>query len=146
MNRFKKVLENVISFVRNESDNVVDDLLMMGFPAEMLIYDFGFDEEEIRASEVCDMPEEFDWKTEYPFFLSNYDRFDAALINWFMISPKEHQLLKESNLYQKMREDYEEEMCEVEEEITEILNKLFSKNEETIQLGIEYNRKCNSNT
>lgn len=45
-------LFSVVNYVKNESENSVTELLLMGFTPCQLVYEFGFNETEVRKSPV----------------------------------------------------------------------------------------------
>ena len=128
-----ETLKSVVAYVKNESANPIDELLMMGFTPCQLIYEFGFDTDDVKKSELyeevaADEDEDFD-REVYPFVLSNYSPFDAALVNWFQLSSEELLALKETDVYKEAKSSYEEKKIEVE---TELFNEVFNEFEDEI--------------
>lgn len=132
-----ETLKSVVEYVKNESDDPVSELLMMGFTPCQLVFEFGFDEDEVRTSDVFDnFDDELD-ENEYPYILSKYNSFDAALVNWFKLSTDALLQLKEAGVYDDMKTRYEEEKIEA---LTEVTNGIFSDFEEAVfeELGDDY--------
>ena len=135
-----ETLKSVIEYVKNESDDVIGELLEMGFTPCQLVYEFGFDEEDVRASENYEdyedlLDEKLD-DTAYPFVLDNYNPFDAALVNWFQLSKDSLLSLKYTKVYKDMRAMYDEEKIEA---LTEVMNDVFSKYEQEVENSVETN-------
>lgn len=135
-----ETLKSVIEYVKNEADDVVSVLLEMGFTPCQLVYEFGFDEEYVKASDLCedyeDLVDEKLDETAYPFVLSNYNPFDAALVNWFQLSKDSLLSLKDTKVYKDMRAMYDEEKIEA---LTEVMNDVFSKYEQKVEDSVETN-------
>lgn len=123
-----ETLKSIIKYVENESNDVVAELLEMGFTPCQLVYEFGFDEQKVKASELYtdseDLLSENLDETKYPFVLSNYNSFDAALVNWFQLSKDSLLSLKSTKVYKDMKAIYDEEKIEV---LTDITNDIFDK-------------------
>ena len=67
-------LKSVVEYVRNESDDPVSELLMMGFTPCQLVFEFGFDADEVKSSEFyAELDDNLDENT-YPFLLGKYFR------------------------------------------------------------------------
>lgn len=131
-----QTLKDIVNYVKNESDDPISELLMMGFTPCQLVYEFDFDEDDVKASELyeetTDVVEEDLDETEYPFVLDNYSPFDAALVSRFKLSPDDLLYLKEQTVYKRMKAAYEEEMLEVS---TDVMNEVFDKFEDDIDVG-----------
>ena len=123
-------LKDIVKYVKNESDDPISELLMMGFTPCQLVYEFGFDENDVKASEVYEEAkdandEDLDY-AEYPFVLDNYSPFDAALVSRFELSKENLLALKDTDLYENMKVMYENEKIDA---LTEVLNEVFDKYE-----------------
>lgn len=131
-----QTLKDVVAYVTNESDNPIDELLMMGFTPCQLVFEFGFDEEEVKTSELYDDDDDLE-ETEYPFVLDKYGPFDAALVNRFKLSSDTLCRLKNTKCYKEMKEMYEEEQIEA---LTDVLNEVFDEFEDGVyeELGEDF--------
>lgn len=131
-----QTLKDIVNYVKNESEDPISELLTMGFSPCQLVYEFGFDEGDVKASELyeetADNLEENLDEAEYPFVLSNYSPFDAALVSRFKLSSDDLLYLKEQPVYKEMKAMYEEEMIEAS---TDVMNEVFDKFENDIDVG-----------
>lgn len=130
-----ETLLSVVDYVKNESENVVDELLMMGFTPCQLVNEFDFDENEVRNSPVYEevreeLMENLD-ESEMPFLLDNYNAFDASLMFYFEFNKDELREFKLSPLYKEMLERYDEEK---DEALTEVRNEIFNDFEKRMDL------------
>ena len=142
-----ETLKKIIDYVENESDNPIDELLMMGFTPCQLVNEFDFDAEAVKGSELYDEFDEDLDEDKYPFLLGKYSPFDASLVNWFKLSDDSFLLLKETEYYERMKVLYENEK---EDALTEVMNEIFSNFDEVVreELGenlVEYEAE-NENT
>lgn len=133
-----ETLKSVVAYVKNESDNPIDELLMMGFTPCQLVYEFGFDADEVKTSDLYEdvkdiENEDLDGEV-YPFVLSNYSPFDAALVSRFKLSSEQLLCLKEQGVYQNMKTAYEEKKIEAE---TELFNEVFDEYEDELLEEVE---------
>jgi len=133
MKSYFDTLKDVVAYVRNESEDIVSELLMMGFTPAQLVHDFSFDEKEVKVSEVYkeldeELQNELEEK-EYPFVLSGFNTFDAALISRFELNKEDFLCFKETELYNEIFANYEDEIIEPE---TEVLNEVFDTFENKI--------------
>ncbi len=133
-----ETLKAVVAYVKNESDEPIDELLNMGFTPCQLVYEFGFDADEVKASylyeDVKDIETEDLDNEEYPFVLDNYSPFDAALVSRFKLSSEQLLCLKEQGVYQNMKTAYEEKKIEAE---TELFNEVFDEYEDELLEEVE---------
>lgn len=135
MKSFKDTLLDVIQYAKIDCDDLVTTLLLMGFTPEQLIKEFDFDEEDVKASEIYDdvadaledIPED-----DYPFNLDQYEPFDAALVSRYIFSREEMSAFKVTPTYQKIFEEYEERVVEVE---NELFDEIFDEFEDEILEG-----------
>ena len=122
-----ETLLSVIKYVENESDDVVSELLTMGFTPCQLVNEFGFDEMKVKQSPVfSDIEDSLNEKlneTEYPFVLDNYSSFDAALLSRFELTKEQMKFIKNTELYREMKCLYKEEK---EEALIDVLNDVFN--------------------
>lgn len=159
MKSLKATLEDVIKYAKNECDDPVTTLLVMGFTPEQLIKEFDFDEEDVKASEIYEEimdSLESDVEAEYPFNLDEYEPFDAALVSRYQFSREEMHQFMNTSTYEKIREEYEERVIEVE---NELFDEVFDEYEDDIledsgksveqiiraaaeRNGIEINNEC----
>ena len=133
-----ETLKDIIKYVENESDDVIGELLEMGFTPCQLVYEFGFDEEEVKASDNYedyeDLVDEKLDDTAYPFVLDNYNPFDAAIVNWFQLSKDSFLSLKDTEVYKDMKAMYDEEKIGA---LTEVMNDVFTKYEQEVEASIK---------
>lgn len=132
-----ETLKSVVEYVSNESDDPISELLMMGFTPCQLVFEFGFDADEVKSSEIyAELDDDLD-ENAYPFLLGKYSPFDAALVNWFKLSTDSLIQLKDTDAYIQMKERYEEEK---EEALMDVMNAIFGKFEDLVyeRLGENY--------
>lgn len=108
-----ETLKKIIAYVKNESENPIDELLMMGFTPCQLVYEFGFNEDDVKASGFYDdindgLLEDIDCD-ELPFALENFNPFDAEIVFRFKLNKNAFSELKGSALYKELLEKYIEE-------------------------------------
>lgn len=127
-----ETLKDVVKYVMNESEDPVSELLMMGFTPCQLVFEFGFSEDAVKNSEVYEESkdaaegEDLDY-SEYPFVLDNYSPFDAAVVSRFELSKDALLELKDTDLYEEIKGEYEGEKIEA---LTDVLNEVFDKYED----------------
>lgn len=123
-----ETLSDIVNYVEGVSDEPIDELLRMGFSPCQLINEFGYDANAVMAScEYDDAKKGLDEDIEcedYPFVLSNYSPFDAAIISRFEFSPEDFAKFREAPVYENMKKIYQEEIHEV---ITDYMNELLDK-------------------
>ncbi|MBQ7818567.1 MAG: hypothetical protein IJ341_02600 [Bacteroidales bacterium] len=128
-----KTLCDIVAYVKNESENPVDELLNMGFSAAQLVYEFGFDKKDVVKSETYQMSDENIEEEIYPFLLDNFSNLDAAIISHFEISPDALMYFKSNPMYEEMKKAYKYAKDEID---TDILNDLFSNFEGRFPKGL----------
>lgn len=118
-----KTLCDIVAYVKNDSENPVDELLNMGFSAAQLVYEFGFDKKDVVKSETYQMSDENIEEEIYPFLLDNFSNLDAAIISHFEVSPDALMYFKSNPMYEEMKKAYKFAKDEID---TDILNDLFT--------------------
>lgn len=123
-------LLDIIEHVRYGTCPEIDALLQMGFSPCQLVYVFGYNKDEVKASEHYNKNADDNLETkEYPFVLGNYTSYDSSIVNHFQLHENEFLAFQDSELYARLYEDYKEER---EEALREVENDLFYKYEEEI--------------
>lgn len=119
-------LLSIVNYVKNESANPIDELLMMGFEPCQLINEFGFQREDVKKSEVYIQMANSDIidvdEKEIPFALENFNPFDASLMFYFEMTPSQLTKFKKTKQYQKLIEKYDEERIDA---LTGVMNEIF---------------------
>ena len=127
-------LFDIVNYVEGVSDEPIDELLRMGFSPCQLINEFHYNKESVVSSLEYDdakrgLNEDVECE-EYPFILENYSPFDAAIISRFEFSKTDFETFRESPVYIKMKEKYQEEIHEV---ITDYMNELLDEFEGEVE-------------
>lgn len=132
-----QTLKSIVEYVKNESANPIDELLMMGFDPYQLAMVFGFDEDDIKKSDIY---QDGDWdldQNEYPFCLDMYEPFDAAIVSRFKLSKKQFLALKETTVYMLAYNAYMDDKNECE---TDLFNGILDEHEDSINDELEFIR------
>ncbi len=118
-----ETLSHVVRYVKENAEHpvaAVDELLSMGFEPCQLVYEFGFDENTVKKSEIY---QGWDQKTlddeEYPYMLDKFNPFDAALVSRFRLSTEQLLRFKSTETYKTLLSYFNEEK---EAAITEVIN------------------------
>lgn len=136
-----ETLLSIVNYVKNESNNPIDELLVMGFEPCQLVNEFGFQKQDVKKSELYiqmtdDSIIDIDEK-EMPFALENFNPFDASLMFYFEMTPSQLTKFKRTNQYQILVDRYNEER---DEALTEVMNRVFDSSSKNInELLLELN-------
>lgn len=121
-----KTLCNVVTYVKRNSNNPIDELLNMGFTPTQLVYEFGFKKSDVASSDVYKKHfEDLDVET-YPDLLIRFSNLDAAIIDEFKVSPEALLYLKSERMYDSMKRAYKFAKNEADKDILKDLLKNFS--------------------
>jgi hypothetical protein len=134
MKTFKETLEDIVTDVKNHSEDPVTELLNMGFTPYQLAHYFGFEVDEVKKSEAYrNFDEDLDYD-EYPFIMNGFNRFDAQLISHFKMDLDTIRDFKDTTLYEELLDRYNEDK---EDALTDVMNDIFGEMEDEVYEWME---------
>lgn len=138
MKTFKETLESVIAYAKIDCDDYIGTLFVMGFTPRQLIYDFGFDKEDVfehpdfrKFAEACG--EYTEGNEVYPFILDEYNPLEAAIVSRYRLSRKQMEEFLETEEYRNLEIAYTERIVEVE---TDLFNEVLDEFENATLLKL----------
>lgn len=132
MKTYKETLESVINYAKIDCDDHIGTLFVMGFTPRQLIYDFGFNKEDVlehpdfrEYADACD--EYVEGNEVYPFILDEFNPLEAAIVSRYSLSRKQMEEFLETEEYKNLEQAYTERITEVE---TDLFNEILDEFED----------------
>ena len=132
MKTYKDTLKSVVEYAKIDCDDLIGTLFVMGFTPRQLIYDFGFNKEDVlehpdfrKFAEACG--EYTEGIEVYPFILDKYNPLEAAIVSRYRLSRKQMEEFLETEEYRNLEIAYTERIIEVE---TDLFNEILDEFED----------------
>lgn len=132
MKTYKDTLKSVVEYAKIDCNDLIGTLFVMGFTPRQLIYDFGFNKEDILEhpdfKHYADVCGEYNEDNQvYPFVLDEYNPLEAAVVSRYRLSRKQMEEFLETEEYRNLEIAYTERIVEVE---TDLFNEILDEFED----------------